>query len=165
MLFIFISLSGLQVSWEIVKVLLSNSPQMINSLIQPPEVPQMQPFWQTDVAAKTRTNPISQSTSLVQPLRDHAINMPDSLTVAYCTKLPPKMSLEEFTKQYSLLNSIWQGLDEIEVTGPHALRFISDSVLSDSAMLFVGQIADICDAQEWWQNNNDENTAPQLFLL
>jgi hypothetical protein len=97
---------------------------------------------------------------LVQPLRNRVINTPDSPSVSRRTKLPPKMSLEEFVKRYNLSNSISRGLDKIEVTGPHALRFIPDSVLSDSAMLSVGQIADIRDAQERWQNNDDENVAP-----
>ena len=70
-------------------------------------------------------------------------------------KLPPKISLEEFCNQYQLTDSIYNRLTNLQVTGPHALRFLENQVLRDEGFLSTAQVADVRDAQERWEGGND----------
>ncbi|KAF9231170.1 hypothetical protein BU15DRAFT_56490, partial [Melanogaster broomeanus] len=67
--------------------------------------------------------------------------------------LPPKISLEEFCLRYSLSQAIYAKLTKLAITGPHALRFISNNVLSNDGTFVVGELADVRDAEQRWADD------------
>ena len=64
--------------------------------------------------------------------------------------LVPKMTLAAFCDCYELHLIIEGKLNELNITGPHALRFVSNQQLADEVGLSVGELADVRDAQERW---------------
>lgn len=74
---------------------------------------------------------------------DHAANIPQPAA------LRPKLSLIDFCERFNL--SLWlrEKLDNIDVTGPHCLRFLQNADLL-GAGLSLGELADIRDAEERW---------------
>jgi len=64
--------------------------------------------------------------------------------------LVPKMKLEDFCDRFDLSVIILQKLDTLKVTGPHALRFVSDAQLVENGGMDIGELADVRDAQERW---------------
>ncbi|KIM74431.1 hypothetical protein PILCRDRAFT_92599 [Piloderma croceum F 1598] len=64
--------------------------------------------------------------------------------------LVPKMTLAAFCDYYELHLIIEGKLNELNITGPHALHFVSNQQLADEVRLSVGELADVRDAQERW---------------
>ena len=64
--------------------------------------------------------------------------------------LVPKMTLATFCDCYELHLIIEGKLNELNITGPHALRFVSNQQLADEVGLSVGELADVRDVQERW---------------
>ncbi|KAF9243074.1 hypothetical protein BU15DRAFT_59953 [Melanogaster broomeanus] len=64
--------------------------------------------------------------------------------------LPPKISLEEFCLRYALSQAIHTKLTKLAITGPHALRFVSNDVLMNDGTFAVGELADVRDAEQRW---------------
>ncbi|KAG1906133.1 uncharacterized protein F5891DRAFT_975581 [Suillus fuscotomentosus] len=63
--------------------------------------------------------------------------------------LRPKLSLLDFCNCFELSWWLCEKLDNIDVTGPHCLQFLQNANLL-GAGLSLGELADICDAEEWW---------------
>ncbi|KAF8837997.1 hypothetical protein BDN67DRAFT_1013436 [Paxillus ammoniavirescens] len=64
-----------------------------------------------------------------------------------CSGLPPKITLEEFCLQYHLSQAVHTKLTTLSITGPHALHFISNDILSNTRSLAVGELADVRNAE------------------
>lgn len=62
----------------------------------------------------------------------------------------PRLTLDEFCARFTLSDDIKKKLTEKKITGPHALRFISDEELQTKLGLEIGELADLRDAQEQW---------------
>lgn len=60
-----------------------------------------------------------------------------------------KLSLLDFCNRFDLSQWLCEKLDEIDVTGPHCLRFLQNADLL-GAGLSLGELADIHDAEERW---------------
>ncbi|TDL21574.1 hypothetical protein BD410DRAFT_297014 [Rickenella mellea] len=71
--------------------------------------------------------------------------------IALPAAMPPKLSLAEFCSAYKLSESIETVLSSHRITGPHALRFVTDSFLLQEMHLMMGELADIRCAEESWQ--------------
>ncbi|KAG1846151.1 hypothetical protein C8R48DRAFT_677938 [Suillus tomentosus] len=63
--------------------------------------------------------------------------------------LRPKLSLLDFCNRFKLSRWLCEKLDNIDVTGPHCLRFLQNADLL-GAGLSLGELADIRDAEERW---------------
>jgi hypothetical protein len=61
-----------------------------------------------------------------------------------------KMRLSNFCDRFDLSIFILEKLDALKVTGPHALRFVSDTQLVEKGGLDIGELVDVRDAQEHW---------------
>jgi len=79
-------------------------------------------------------------------LPQQQLNVPRPIRAA----LVPKMKLEDFCDRFDLSVIILQKLDILKVTGPHALRFVSDAQLVGIGGMDIGELADVRDAQERW---------------
>ncbi|KAH8795134.1 hypothetical protein DL96DRAFT_1690434 [Flagelloscypha sp. PMI_526] len=66
-------------------------------------------------------------------------------------RLAAKMSLDYFITQYRLSYEIQRKLEDAKVTGPHGLRFWSDTALMEKAGLELGELADVRDGEERWK--------------
>ncbi|KIJ15614.1 hypothetical protein PAXINDRAFT_114833 [Paxillus involutus ATCC 200175] len=64
--------------------------------------------------------------------------------------LVPKMDLHTFCDHFNLSLAILQKLDVMKITGPHGLRFVSNTDLREIGKLHIGELADVRDAQERW---------------
>jgi hypothetical protein len=71
--------------------------------------------------------------------------------------LVPKMTLVDFCEKFNLSVFILQKLNVLHVTGPHALRFISNQQLVEVGGMDIGQLADVRDAQEHWGYGQGSN--------
>ena len=60
------------------------------------------------------------------------------------------MTLAAFCNFYELHPIIEGKLNKVNITGPHALHFVSNQQLADEVRLTVGELADVRDAQECW---------------
>jgi hypothetical protein len=60
------------------------------------------------------------------------------------------MALGDFCDKFDLSIYILQKLDTLKITGPHALRFITNQHLVEFGGLDIGELADVRDAQERW---------------
>jgi hypothetical protein len=71
-----------------------------------------------------------------------------------CRRAPlPPMKLDDFCKQYLLSDLIEDKLCNIQITGPHVLRLISDSDLRGEGNLSIGELASVRDAQLRWNHH------------
>lgn len=77
-------------------------------------------------------------------------------TTALLPRIPRKISLEDFCMRYQLTARIRDKLNDLDITGPHALRFLTDEDLRDQGFLSIAQVADVRDAQERWQGDIPE---------
>ena len=59
------------------------------------------------------------------------------------------MTLDNFCERFEICINILQKLDIMNITGPHALRYITKQDFLDGG-LNLGEIADVRDAYEWW---------------
>lgn len=64
--------------------------------------------------------------------------------------LQPKMTLANWCIKFTLSDNIRDKLDAHDVSGPHALRFLTDRDLLTEFGLSLGQLGDIRDAHERW---------------
>lgn len=62
----------------------------------------------------------------------------------------PKITLNEFCHRFQLTSPILEKLEVMKVTGPHALRFVTDTHLVELGKMEIGEIADVRDAEERW---------------
>jgi hypothetical protein len=60
------------------------------------------------------------------------------------------MDLHTFCDHFNLSLAILQKLDVMKITGPHGLRFVSNTDLREIGKLHIGELADVRDAQERW---------------
>lgn len=61
----------------------------------------------------------------------------------------PKMTLDNFCERFEICINILQKLNIMNITGPHALHYITKQDFLDGG-LNLGEIADVQDAYEWW---------------
>jgi len=75
------------------------------------------------------------------------------------------MTLADFCEKFDLSVFILQKLDVLHVTGPHALRFISNQQLVEVGGMDIGELADVRDAQERWGygQGSNENQMNQVI--
>ncbi|KIJ15654.1 hypothetical protein PAXINDRAFT_99503 [Paxillus involutus ATCC 200175] len=76
--------------------------------------------------------------------------------------LVPKMDLRTFCDHYNLSLAILQKLDSMEITGPHGLRFVSNTDLREIGKLHIGELADVRDAEERWSLGQGVDAVPVL---
>ena len=79
-------------------------------------------------------------------LPQQQLNVPRPIRAA----LVPKMKLKDFCGRFDLSVTILQKLNTLKVTGPHALRFVSDTQLVGNGGMDIGELADVRDPQERW---------------
>ncbi|KAF9037903.1 hypothetical protein BDP27DRAFT_1374692 [Rhodocollybia butyracea] len=65
----------------------------------------------------------------------------------------PKITLDEFCFKYSLSTDIQEKLAQVKVSGPHGLRYISESELMNVVKLDLGERGDVQDAVDRWMND------------
>lgn len=63
----------------------------------------------------------------------------------------PQMPLATFCQTYSLSFDIEQKLHAIQLSGPHVLSLISNTDLRAEAMLSIGELASVRDAELRWR--------------
>jgi hypothetical protein len=71
------------------------------------------------------------------------------------TTLPRKIDLDDWCQMYELSNTIQYKLRALDITGPHALRFVTDEDLRSVGNLSLGELADVRDGQERWSKAAD----------
>lgn len=60
------------------------------------------------------------------------------------------MMLDIFCERFSLTVAVLQKLNIMKITGPHALRFVTNQQLVELGGMEIGEIGDVRDAQEHW---------------
>ncbi|KIJ15656.1 hypothetical protein PAXINDRAFT_133790 [Paxillus involutus ATCC 200175] len=74
--------------------------------------------------------------------------------------LVPKMDLYTFCGHFNLSFTILQKLRSMKITGPHGLRFVSNTDLRESGKLDIGELADVRDAEERWSLGQGVDAVP-----
>lgn len=109
-----------------------------------------------DRLAQVKTAAISKPEE-VQPGSSNAANN----TVANTAPHPQaaiqqkRLSIMYFCERYGLSRTIEEKLRGNDISGPHCLRFITDSELQTVHKFTVGERADLRDAEERWTNGLD----------
>ena len=62
--------------------------------------------------------------------------------------LLPKMSLEVFCETFNLSYEVMTKLKALKITGPHGLRYVTNTQLMQNGQMEVGEVADVRDSQE-----------------
>lgn len=65
----------------------------------------------------------------------------------------PEMTLTDFARVYHLSYSIESKLEDLKVSGPHALLFITKDQLLHEGKLELGEVADVIRAKNKWQKD------------
>jgi hypothetical protein len=75
------------------------------------------------------------------------------------------MTLVDFCEKFNLSIFILQKLNVLHVTGPHALWFITNQQLVEVGGMDIGQLADVCDAQEHWGYGQGSNENQMNYVI
>ncbi len=137
-------------------------------LENPPHSKRFDPIWMNpDDRLVHRRHALTSTTNEVQGGHHHFTFNIEGLTANQARVIPgpnppaggpitrnfmarPKISLYQFVKHYDLSNTIFEKLTNFEVTGPHALAYLSKGDLQAEGKLSLQQIADVRHAQERW---------------
>jgi hypothetical protein len=80
-------------------------------------------------------------------------NCPSKPQADVLLALPGKTSLFDWCNKYNLSEAICTKLEYVDITGPHALCFVTDKDLKTAANLSLGELADVRDGQERWSKS------------